>query len=98
MRPVTRRYEHLDFVAEKLFARITEKLFSLRVDQYDFTLVIDDHNRVRRRLQQVAEFLFGFFPLAAIADRAHAEHAFVSFDRAQADLNRKLDAILAQTI
>ena len=87
--------EHFYFFAKKLLARIAEKLFRLRVYQYDLALFIDNHNCVGGRLQQITEFLFRFFSFAGIADGAHAENALVGLDRAQADLHRKLDAVLA---
>src|SRR5579871_5004414 len=53
----TFRYQGLDFAAQQLFPRITEKLLHLRVGEYDFAFRIDHHHGVRSGLQKSPELL-----------------------------------------
>jgi hypothetical protein len=88
--------EQLDPLPDQLLAAVAEQLLGLRVDQQDTAVAVDDHHRVRRRLEQTAELLLGAAALADVADRARHPHAVFGLDRTQADLHGKLGAVLAQ--
>jgi hypothetical protein len=47
--------EHFHRLPEHLFARKTEQLFRLSVDQNDATLLVRDDQRIRRGLHQIIE-------------------------------------------
>src|SRR5207248_1134011 len=45
----------LDAFADELLPQVTEHSLSLRVDQDDLALLVDDHHRIRRRFHQIPE-------------------------------------------
>src|SRR5271165_731685 len=61
--PKPLRYEHLDLVSQYLLSLIAKQLLHLRIDQNNFALTIHYHDRIGRRLQQVAESLFGLLAI-----------------------------------
>jgi hypothetical protein len=50
-------HQHPDLVAQQLVPRVSEKPFGLRIDQRDVAIRVDDDHRIRRRLEQRAEFV-----------------------------------------
>src|SRR6266850_622299 len=64
--PIAFRQQHLDFLTEKLLARIAKQLLRLRVDQNDPAVPIDDDHRVGRRIEQLLGPLL--LPLSTAAD------------------------------
>ena len=52
------RHQQVHRLTQQLLAPIAEQLLGLGVDHYDLAAVVDDHHRVRGRLQQPAEHLF----------------------------------------
>ena len=51
---------------------------------------------VGRRLEQAAELVLGRLALGDVADRGGDQRALLGLERAQADLDRELAAVLAQ--
>ena len=90
--------EHLHLVAQKFLPRVAEELFRLRVDQDDLAVVVDDHHRVGRRLEQAAKFFLGAAAVGDVAHRGADEHALLGSQRAEADLDRELGAVPAQAL
>ncbi len=85
--------QQLDGLLEKLGARIAEESLGLRVDEHDAARAVHDDDRVGCRLEEPAELLLGLLALGDVADRAHHERAFLGFEGAQADLDRKLGGV-----
>jgi hypothetical protein len=52
--PIALGYERLDVQAEELGSRIPKQPLGLFVDEHDSSVSIDDYERVRRRLDEVA--------------------------------------------
>src|SRR5262245_56942247 len=99
------RHDDLDRLAEELQAAIAEETLGLRVDEHDLAGVVDDDDRVRRRLQEPAELLLARLEYAlcllAQADVAHGardDESLLAPQRAEADLDRKLAAVLAHAV
>ena len=76
------RDQNLNFPAEELFALIPEQFLSLGIHEDDISLAVDNDDRIRRGLQQTAEFLLRPFSVGDIANCAHHECALLGFERA----------------
>src|ERR1700687_6193356 len=87
--------EKLDLLAYELDPRITKQLFRQGVDQNDGSLVIGDHHRVWRGLQQAAKFLLDLLPLGDIANGRGNEPAFRGLHRRETDFDGKLGSIFS---
>ena len=97
------RHEHLDGLADKLFARVAEQFLALRIDQTNGALGIDNHQTVGRQLQNAAEkplrlaqALFGALALRDVTeadDRSDQRAVFP--DRGGAILDRQPGAVFA---
>ncbi len=52
-----RRHEDVDLAADQLFPAVAEDRLDLCVDEHDLRVLVHDHHRVRRRLEQFLEAL-----------------------------------------
>ena len=93
--PKALRHQHLDELAKELRALVPEQSLGLGVHEDDASGVVHDHDRVRRRLQETAKLRLGALSIRDVADRAGHKDAVVGLERTQADLDRKLGAVLA---
>src|SRR5580693_6200201 len=91
------RNEDLDGIAQQFEARIAKQLFGARVDQDNAATLIDDDHGVGRRLQQRAKLVFRTLASGNVADGANDHGSLRRLYRAEADLDRELAAVLAQT-
>jgi hypothetical protein len=92
------RHQLLDELAQQLRARIAEKLLRLSVYEHDVAIAVDDHDRVRRGLEQRPKLVFGAPAIRGISDRGGDELPPRCLQRRQADLCWKLAAVLAQAV
>ena len=88
-------HQHLDRTADQRLPLVAEHALGLGVDQFDHALAVDDDHRIGRCFEQVLELRFGRTARGGVADRSRRKHAAVGAQRTQADLDRKLGAILA---
>src|SRR5205085_817305 len=70
----------------------------LRVHEDDAPKSVHDDHRIGRRLEEVAEFVLCLSTLSNVTDRTRDEDTLFCQEGAQADLDRKLGAVLSQTI
>src|SRR5207253_3515989 len=61
------RDQHLNSSPNQIFPFPAKKFFRLRIDQNDFTLLVDNYDRIRCRLEQTAKLFLGTFALGNIA-------------------------------
>jgi hypothetical protein len=92
-----KRDEQLDRLAEEFVAGISEKLFSLLIDQRDAAVGIHDDHCVRRGQDKAAETFLGLDPLGHVAgDRGRSDHGPVAVpDRGDGHLDLEPGAVLA---
>src|SRR5438132_4550228 len=64
----SRRNDDLDRLPEEFAPRVSEERFGLRVDEYDFSALIDRHDRIGSRLQKSAKLVFRAFQLIGEID------------------------------
>ena len=97
------REQLLDLAAEQLVSAVAEELLGLGVDELDCPLLVDDHDCVRGGVEQRREAILRLvaqpldaLPLADVANEGSHEPPLRRLDRAQADVDRELGAVLAQ--
>ncbi len=81
------RHEGLDLSTDQLLPGVPEQLLRLRVDEHDPSLLVHDHHRVRRRLDELAELLLGTPLIGHVLCRAEDPQgvaAVIRFDLAAA--------------
>src|SRR5882672_994956 len=71
------RQQDLDRLSQQLGARVSEQSFGLGIDKLDFSLAVDNDNRVGCGLQQRAELLLGAYALAHVTHSAHHKRSSV---------------------
>ena len=94
--------EKVDRLVAKLGARVPEEPLRLGVDDLDDAAGIDDDHRVRRRVEQASEELLalalgllGDRPPGHVPDGGNGLVALFGGERGEADVDRKLGAVLA---
>src|SRR5207247_1728506 len=90
--------EHFHWLTEKVLSGIAEELLGLGVDEQDATFPIHHHHRIGCGLEEAAELVLGLPAVGDVADRARDERALLGLERAQADLDRELGAVLSRPI
>src|SRR5437763_1155890 len=91
-------HEFLDALSDYLLPRITDQVLGLRIHEHDVAGSVHDHDRMRSSLQEPADLLLPLPAFGDVADRARDQRSFLGLERAQADFDRELRAVLAQTI
>ena len=92
------RHQHLHRLAQHLGARIAEHLLGLGIDHLDAPCGADHHHCVRRRFDHAPEALLQPLARGDVDDGRQHHRPLFGLDRIEADLDRKLAAILAQAI
>jgi hypothetical protein len=90
------RDQHFHRLAQQLAPGKPEQALGLGIHHQDPPLSIDEDHGVRGRFEERPEQGLRPLPIADVANGAHREHAVLGFQGAQADLHRKLAAILSE--
>ncbi len=94
--PIFERNQDIHLAADQLFARVPEKLLRLVIDQNYFALDVGHDHGVRSRFYNQPEYFFGPLALGDIDDDTEHPDPIIGLYGVQADLHRKLAAVLAQ--
>src|SRR5262249_11100626 len=92
------RHQHLDPLADELVARVAEELLGLGVDEDDPPAALHDDHGVGCRLEQAAELLLRLAAQAGVADGRGADGLALGLERAKADRDGELGAVLAPAV
>src|SRR5437879_11108741 len=92
------RYQDVDLLSHQLLGLPAKQAYRLGIDQHHLAAAIDDDHRVRRRLQQILEFLLGLPAVADVANGAGDEQSLFGLERAEADFHGEFLTALAQAV
>ena len=92
------RYQQLDRFPDQLLAGIAEQALGLPVDQLDRAGAIGHHHAAGSGLHHGTEPLFRALTGGDVHHGREHEEALVGLDRVQPDLDRDLDAVLAEAV
>ncbi len=90
-------HQQLDALTDELGTWVAEETLGLNVDQLDRAVGVDDHHRVRGRLEQRAKPGVGALAIADVAHGRGDETATLGIEGGEADLGGKLAPVLAAT-
>lgn len=94
----TLRDQHLHLTAEEFLSSVAEQGLRLGVDQLDGAAVVHDDDGVRCGLQQGTETCFRRLTFADVAHGGGDEESVGRLQRADADLDRELGPVPAQSV
>src|SRR5881392_2107225 len=77
------RNEHLDVLADELLRGVAEQRMHLSVDEHYRSAPVDDHDGVRRGVEQPTEHRRGSLALADVADECGRDRTAARLDRGQ---------------
>ena len=88
-------HQCLDWHAQEILARELEEPLCLRVEDDDLAFAVDDDDRVGRCLEKTSKPRFNLLSCSGVPNDADDERTRLGLQRAQADFDGKLAAILA---
>ena len=88
-------HQCLDWLAQEVLARVLEEPLCLRVEDDHLAFAIDDDDRVGCGFEETSKPLLDFPPCRGVPDDADDQSTRLGLQRAQADLDGELAAVLA---
>ena len=88
-------HQCLDWHAQEVLARVLEEPLCLSVDNDDRAFAIDDDDRIWRGFEEASKLRFNFLSCRGVSNDADDQGARLGLQRAQADFDGELAAILA---
>jgi len=88
-------HQGLDWHTQEVLARVLEEPLCLRVEDNHLAVAIDDDDRVGCSFEETSKPLLNFLACRGVSDDADDECPRLGLQRAQADFDGKLAAILA---